>query len=94
MEGVLWYPNKAKGPAQPGQIPVRRDAAKEIDNVLVPVAMFQQSHRHIGAAHGARLDHDAAGRGPRRATAVQSRTDAASIDPDALPKKLNIKTEP
>ncbi len=39
MEGVLWYPKKADGPAQPGQIPYGAILPKGIDNLLVPVAI-------------------------------------------------------
>ncbi len=39
MEGVLWFPQKADGPAQPAGIPL--DAIRPVnrDNLLVPVAM-------------------------------------------------------
>lgn len=39
MEGVLWYADKAHGPAQPGQISFGALLPKQIDNLLVPVAM-------------------------------------------------------
>ncbi len=39
MEGVLWFPDKAAGPAQPGQVPYRAMLPQEIDNLLVPVGM-------------------------------------------------------
>ena len=39
MEGVLWYPRKAEGPAQPGQVPYGAILPKEVDNLLAPVAL-------------------------------------------------------
>lgn len=39
MEGVLWYPQKADGPAQPGQLPYGIMLPRDLDNLLVPVAM-------------------------------------------------------
>ncbi len=39
MEGVLWYPKKAKGPAQPGQVPYGAILPKDVDNLFVPVAL-------------------------------------------------------
>jgi FAD-dependent oxidoreductase family protein len=39
MEGVLWFPDKANGPAQPGQIPFGAILPKNLENLLVPVAM-------------------------------------------------------
>jgi hypothetical protein len=39
MEGVLWFPDKAHGLAQPGQVPWRAMLPKNIDNLLVPVAL-------------------------------------------------------
>lgn len=39
MEGVLWYREKAAGPAQPGQVPYGAMLPRAIDNLLVPVAL-------------------------------------------------------
>ncbi len=39
MEGVLWYPDKAHGPAQPGQVPYDAMVPKDVDGLLVPVAL-------------------------------------------------------
>ena len=39
MEGVLWYPRKESGPAQPGGIPYGSMLPRHIDNLLVPVAL-------------------------------------------------------
>src|SRR6185437_5848350 len=44
MEGVLWYPKKAFGPAQPGQVPYGALVPRTVDNLLVPVAL---SSTHI-----------------------------------------------
>lgn len=39
MEGVLWYPKKEAGPAQPGGIPYGAMLPRGLDNLLVPVAL-------------------------------------------------------
>jgi hypothetical protein len=39
MEGVLWYRDRAAGPAQPGQVPYGAMLPKHLDNLVVPVAM-------------------------------------------------------
>jgi len=39
MEGVLWYPKKALGPAQPGQVPYDAMLPRAVDGLLVPVAL-------------------------------------------------------
>lgn len=41
---VTWYPKKAFGPAQPGQISYDVMLPKDVDNLLLPVAM---SSTHI-----------------------------------------------
>lgn len=38
-EGVLWYPEKARGPAQPGRVPYDALVPVNLDNLLVPVAL-------------------------------------------------------
>lgn len=94
MEGVMWYPNKAKGPAQPGQIPYGAMLPKELDNLLVPVAM---SSTHV-AMSVLRMEPVwmTTGQiaGLAAAIACQTNIDAAAIDPDPLPRKLKIATEP
>ena len=45
LEGVLWYPKKAEGPAQPGQIPYGAMLPKGLDNLLVPVAVSSTTVR-------------------------------------------------
>lgn len=44
MEGALWFPKKAEGPAQPGQVPYEAMVPRAVDNLLVPVAL---SSTHI-----------------------------------------------
>jgi len=94
MEGVLWYPNKAKGPAQPGQIPYGALLPREVDNLLVPVAM---SSTHV-AMSVLRMEPvwmtTGQVAGLAAATACQTKTDVAAVEPDPLPKKLRIKMEP
>jgi len=94
MEGVLWYPKKAAGPAQPGQIPWGALLPRKIDNLLVPVAM---SSTHI-AMSVLRMEPvwmttgQIAGLAAAEARA-QGR-DVAQLDPDPLPRTLKIRTEP
>ncbi|MDF1751989.1 MAG: FAD-dependent oxidoreductase [Verrucomicrobiales bacterium] len=94
MEGVLWFPKKADGPAQPGQIPWGALLPENLDNLIVPVAM---SSTHI-AMSVLRMEPvwmttgQIAGLAAAEAK-VQSR-DVAQIDPDPLPKTLGILTEP
>lgn len=38
-EGVLWYPDKANGPARPAAIPLEALLPREYDNLTVPVAV-------------------------------------------------------
>ncbi|HYG75979.1 MAG TPA: FAD-dependent oxidoreductase [Planctomycetota bacterium] len=94
MEGVLWYPSKSKGPAQPGQIPYGALLPKGIDNLLVPVAM---SSTHI-AMSVLRMEPvwmtTGQVAGLAAANALSSNSNVANIDPDVLPRKLNIKTQP
>ncbi len=94
MEGVLWYPKKAAGPAQPGGIPYGAMLPKQIDNLLVPVAM---SSTHV-AMSVLRMEPVwmTTGQiaGLAAATAREKRCDVAQLDPTSLPKILNIKTEP
>ncbi len=51
MEGVLWYPKKDGGPAQPGQIAWGALLPKHVDNLLVPV---DRPDRGPGGRRGAR----------------------------------------
>ncbi|MFK8113134.1 MAG: FAD-dependent oxidoreductase [Rubripirellula sp.] len=92
MEGVLWYPKKADGPAQPGQIPYGALLPKLIDNLLVPVAM---SCTHV-AMSVLRMEPVwmTTGQiaGLAAAEAHQQNCDVASLDPAPLPKTLGIQT--
>jgi len=94
MEGVLWYPKKAFGPAQPGQVPYGAMLPKNLDNLLVPVAM---SATHI-AMSVLRMEPvwmttgQVAGLAAARAQKLS--LDVASLDPHPLPGMLNIQTDP
>jgi len=88
MEGVLWYPNKAHGPAQPGQVPYRAMLPEAFDNLLVPVAM---SATHV-AFSVLRMEPVwmATGQaaGLAAALAKQGEVDAAAIDVTRLQEQL------
>jgi len=94
MEGVLWYPRKAFGPAQPGQIPYGVMLPRNIDNLLVPVAV---SSTHI-AMSVVRMEPvwmtlgQIAGLAAWQA--VQHRVDVAAVDPQPLPATLRIQVDP
>jgi hypothetical protein len=94
MEGVLWYPKKAAGPAQPGQIPYGAMLPKRIDNLLVPVAM---SSTHV-AMSVLRMEPvwmtTGQVAGLAASVAREKSCDVAGLDPTALPKTLKIRTEP
>jgi len=94
MEGVLWYPKKAEGPAQPGQIPYGAMVPKGIDNLLVPVAL---SSTHV-AMSVLRMEPvwmtTGQVAGLAATVARDQKLDMAQIDPDPLPKTLGIRTEP
>ncbi|MHB8902981.1 MAG: FAD-dependent oxidoreductase [Thermoguttaceae bacterium] len=94
MEGVLWYPKKAEGPAQPGQIPYGAMLPRHIDNLLVPVAM---SSTHV-AMSVLRMEPvwmtTGQVAGLAAAEARQKGCQVAQLDPAPLPKTLGILTEP
>jgi len=94
MEGVLWYPNKADGPAQPGQIPYEAMLPKTLNNLLVPVAL---SCTHLAMAV-LRMEPvwmtTGQVAGLAAAVAHDTSTDVAAIDPVPLARTLNILTEP
>jgi hypothetical protein len=94
MEGVLWYPKKANGPAQPGQVPWGAIVPRGIDNLLVPVAV---SATHV-AFSVLRMEPTwmTLGQlaGEAAVAAKTQRKNVAEIDPLPLPKKLGILTEP
>ncbi len=94
MEGVLWYPRKAFGPAQPGQVPYGALLPTNVNNLLVPVAL---SCTHV-AMSVLRMEPlwmttgQIAGRAA--AVAQESSLDVANIDPEPLPQLLQIKIDP
>lgn len=94
MEGVLWYPKKAEGPAQPGQIPYGSMVPKNIDNLLVPVAL---SSTHI-AMSVLRMEPVWMTTGQIAGLAAfvagEQRQDVSAIDPTELPKRLRLKVNP
>jgi hypothetical protein len=94
MEGVLWYPKKAFGPAQPGQIPYGAMLPKNLDNLLVPVAL---ASTHI-AMSVVRMEPVwmTTGQiaGLAAARAGEQRLDVAALDPNPLPALLKIQTDP
>jgi hypothetical protein len=94
MEGVLWYPKKALGPAQPGQVPYGAMLPQKVDNLLVPVAL---SSTHI-AMSVLRMEPlwmtTGQVAGLAAATAKETGRDVAQLDPDELPRKLKIKVDP
>ena len=93
MEGVLWYPHKAAGPAQPGQIPYGAMLPQSLDNLLVPVAM---SSTHI-AMSVLRMEPvwmtTGQVAGLAAATARDQSRDVAQLDPTSFPQTLQIRTE-
>lgn len=94
LEGVLWYPKKAFGPAQPGQVPWGALLPKKLDNLVVPVAM---SATHV-AFSVLRMEPVwmTTGQlaGLAAAVAKDESCDVAALDPDPLPKTLGLLTEP
>lgn len=94
MEGVLWYPKKAFGPAQPGQVPYGAMLPKQIDNLLVPVAL---SCTHV-AMSVLRMEPAwmTLGQiaGLAAATAQAQRIQVSAVDPVPLPGQLKIKVDP
>jgi hypothetical protein len=94
MEGVLWYPKKAFGPAQPGQIPWGALLPRGVDNLVVPVAL---SCTHV-AMSVLRMEPVwmTLGQiaGLAAAVAKEQSTDVARIDPEPLPVALKIPTVP
>ncbi len=94
MEGVLWYPKKALGPAQPGQVPYGAMLPQKVDNLLVPVAL---SCTHV-AMSVLRMEPvwmtTGQVAGLAAVVAQEQRVDVAQIDPDPLPQRLKIKIDP
>ncbi len=94
MEGVLWYPKKAEGPAQPGQVPYGAMVPEKIDNLLVPVAL---SSTHI-AMSVLRMEPlwmtTGQVAGYAASVAKESGIEVANLDPGPMPEKLGIKVDP
>ncbi len=94
MEGVLWYPRKAAGPAQPGQVPYGAMLPKKLNNLLVPVAL---SCTHI-AMSVLRMEPvwmtTGQVAGLAASVAENKNLDVANIDPQPLPGKLNLQIDP
>lgn len=94
MEGVLWYPKKAFGPAQPGQVPYGAMLPKNLDNLLAPVPL---SSTHV-AMSVLRMEPvwmtTGQVAGLAAALALDRRLDAANLDPAPLPGMLRITIDP
>lgn len=94
MEGVLWYPKKAFGPAQPGQVPYGAMLPRKLDNLLVPVAL---SSTHI-AMSVLRMEPlwMTTGQIAGLAAAMSRETGiaVANLDPQEMPTQLRLKVDP
>lgn len=94
MEGVLWYPKKAFGPAQPGQVPYGAMLPKNIDNLLAPVPL---SSTHV-AMSVLRMEPvwmtTGQVAGLAAAVSLERRLDVAGIDPAPLAGMLKIYGDP
>lgn len=94
MEGVLWYPKKAFGPAQPGQVSYGAMLPRKIDNLLVPVAL---SSTHI-AMSVLRMEPlwmtTGQVAGLAASVAKAKNLDVANLDPHPFPEILKIKVNP
>lgn len=94
MEGVLWYPKKAFGPAQPGQAPYEAMVPMNLDNLLAPVPL---SCTHI-AMSLLRMEPVWMTLGQIAGLAAwqarESRVEVAEIDPAPLPARLGIQVDP
>ncbi len=94
MDGVLWYPKSTPCPAEAGQIPYAALLPKNIDNLLVPVAL---SATHMGMSV-IRMEPCWMGTGQAAglaaAEAKKHSLDVANIDPTPLPALANIKVDP
>jgi hypothetical protein len=94
MEGVLWYPKKAFGPAQPGQVPYGCMLPQKLDNLLVPVAMCC-THVAMSVLRMEPLWMTTGQiAGLAAAVAKEQSTNVADIDPGPLPGMLKIQVDP
>ncbi len=92
MEGVFWYPKKADGPAQPGQIPYGAMLPKCIDNLLVPVAMSSTHMAMSVLRMGPVWMTTGQVAGLAAAEAREKSLQISQLDPRPLPKSLGIQT--
>jgi hypothetical protein len=94
MEGVMWYPKKVPCPAEAGQIPYAALLPKNLDNLLVPVAL---SATHMGFSV-VRMEPCwmATGQaaGIAAGEAKKSSLDVAHIDPTPIPGVAHTKVDP
>lgn len=90
QEGAIWYPHKVPTAARPGQIPYEAMLPKNLDNLLVPVAL---SATHIGMAV-VRMEPVwmTTGQisGLAAAEAKNTGRDVAHIDPALLPPRAKL----
>jgi hypothetical protein len=94
MEGVLWYPKKAFGPAQPGQVPYGAMLPQKLDNLLVPVAL-SCTHVAMSVLRMEPLWMTTGQIAGRAAVVVQQQGgNVANLDPAPLPSSLNVLTDP
>lgn len=94
MEGAIWYRESVPSPTAPGQIPYSALLPRQLDNLLVPVAL---SASHIGMAV-ARMEpvwmNTGYIAGHAAAEALHTGIDVARIDPAPLPRRAGIITDP
>lgn len=93
-EGVLWYPNKAAGPARPGQIPYGALLPRGFDNLIVPVAL---SCTHV-AMSVLRMEPvwmtTGQVAGAAACAALDQRCSLPAVDGAAVARNLGIVTDP
>lgn len=94
MEGVLWYPRKAFGPAQPGQVPYGAMLPKKLDNLLVPVALSSTQIAMSVLRMEPLWITTGQIAGLACAVAKDQGLEVANLDPDPLPAMLNVKVDP
>jgi hypothetical protein len=94
MEGVMWYPKSVPCPTVAGQIPYAALLPKNLDNLLVPVAL---SATHMGMSV-VRMEPCwmATGQaaGIAAGEAKKNNLDVANIDPTPIPGIAHTKVDP
>ena len=94
MEGAIWYRTTVPSPTSAGQIPYEALLPRNLDNLLVPLAL---SASHIGMAV-ARMEpvwmNTGFIAGHAAAEALSSGHDVAKLDPNPLPHRAGIITDP